>query len=107
MEISPHDISSRSGQSWKAIYLQFQKQWEDRLDELKVDLVERPFVWLTIAFIAGVVAQTFPVRILFLVVLRLVSWLTIPAILLLGVIKISDLFCGCSSGNAKTIRERP
>jgi hypothetical protein len=103
MEISPHDISSRSEKSWKAIYLQFQQQWEDRLNELKVDLVQRPFAWLTIAFIAGVVAQTFPVRILFLVVLRLVSWLTIPVILLLGVIKISDLFCGCSPRNAKTM----
>jgi hypothetical protein len=103
MEISQPDISLGSAQSRKAAYLEL----EDRLNELKADLAERPFLWLAIAFIAGVVSDTFPVRMLFLVVLRLVSWLAGPAILLLGVIKISDLFSGSSRRNAPTMMERP
>ena len=106
MEISHSDISSTPEQRRKAPYLQFQKQLEDRLNELKVDLAERPFLWLAIAFIAGVVSRTFPVRILFLVVLRLISWLAGPAILLMGVIKISDLFSGFRR-NTETVIERP
>jgi hypothetical protein len=106
MDISQPDISLTSEQRWKAPYLQLQKQLEDRLNELKVDLVERPVLWLAIAFIAGVVSRTFPVRILFLVVLRLISWLAGPAILLMGVIKISDLFSGFRR-NAETVIERP
>src|SRR5271154_1173795 len=94
MAISQHDISLTSEERRKASYLQFQKQLEDCLNELKADLAERPFLWLAIAFIAGVVSHTFPVRILFIVTLRLISWLAGPAILLMGVIKISDLFCG-------------
>ncbi len=107
MEISQPEISLRSEQSRKKAYLQLQKQLEDRLNELKADLAERPFLWLAIAFIAGVISHTFPVRILFQVVLRLVSWLAGPAILLMGVIKISDLFSGCSRRNMQTIMERP
>jgi hypothetical protein len=103
MEISQPDISLGSAQSRKAAYLEL----ADRLSELKADLAERPFLWLAIAFIAGVVSHTFPVRMLFLVVLRLVSWLAGPAILLLGVIKISDLFSGSSRRNAPTMMERP
>lgn len=106
MNISDSDISSTPEQRRKAPYLQFQKQLEDRLNELKVDLAERPFLWLAIAFIAGVVSRTFPVRILFLVVLRLISWLAGPAILLMGVIKISDLFSGFRR-DTQTVIERP
>ena len=62
MDISQPDISLTSEQRWKAPYLQFQKQLEDRLNEVKADLVERPVLWLAIAFIAGVVSRTFPVR---------------------------------------------
>ena len=89
-----------SEQGRKAAYRQFQKQLEDRLNELKADITEQPFLWLAIAFIAGVVSHTFPVRILFLVVLRLISWLAGPAILLMGVIKISDLF-SCTRRNPR------
>src|SRR5271165_3440471 len=106
MAISYSDISLTPEQRGKAPYLQFQKQLEDRLNELKADLTERPFLWLAIAFIAGVVSHTFPVRILFLVVLRLISWLAGPAILLMGVIKITDLFSGFRR-NTETVIERP
>ena len=106
MEISHSEISWTPKQRRKAPYLQFQKHLEDRLNELKADLAERPFLWLAIAFIAGVVSQTFPVRILFLVVLRLISWLAGPAILLMGVIKISDLFSSFRR-NTETVIERP
>ena len=90
----------------KTAYLQFQKQLEDRLNELKADITERPFLWLAIAFIAGVVSHTFPIKVLLLVVLRVVFWLVGPAILLMGVIKISDLFSG-PRRNAPTIPQRP
>jgi len=71
MEISQPDVSLSSEQGRKAAYLQFQKQLEDRLNQLKADLTERPFLWLAIAFFAGVVSHTFPVRILFHDMLKL------------------------------------
>ena len=107
MDISQPDVSLTSEQRQQAPCPQFQKQVEDHLNELKADLAERPFLWLAIAFIAGVVSHTFPVRILFLVALRLISWLAGPAILLMGVIKISDLFSAGFRGNAETVIERP
>lgn len=106
MEVSQPDISSSPGESRKAAGSQFQKQLEDCLGELKVDVTERPFLWLAIAFTAGFISHTFPVRMLFLVVVRLVSWLAGPAILLMGLIKISDLFSS-SQRNAPTILQRP
>ena len=103
MEISQHDVSLSSEPRRKTAFPQFQQELADRLNELKADLAERPFRWLAIAFIAGVLSQTFPVRILFQVALRLVYWLVGPAILLLGIIKISDMFSGAPS-NAPTIK---
>jgi hypothetical protein len=103
MGISQHDISLSSEERRKTPCPQFQQQLEDRLNELKADLAERPFRWLAIAFIEGVLSQTLPVRILFQVLLRLVYWLAGPAILLLGIIKISDMFSGAPS-NAPTIK---
>jgi hypothetical protein len=99
MEISQADVSLKSEEGRPAALRQFQKQLEDRSNEFKAEVVERPFLWLAIAFIAGVVSHTFPVRILFLVLLRLASWLAGPAILLMGVMKICDLF-SASRGNA-------
>jgi hypothetical protein len=104
--LSQSNISLTSEESRKTAYLQFQKQLEDRLNELKADLTERPFLWLAIAFIAGVVSQTFPIRVLLQVVLRVVFWLAGPTILLMGVIKISDLFSSARR-NAPTIPQRP
>jgi hypothetical protein len=92
MEISQPDVSVRLEQTRETADLQFLKQLEDRLNELKADVAERPFLCLAIAFIAGFVSHTFPARMLLLVVVRLVSWLLGPAILLMGVLKLSDLF---------------
>jgi len=43
MDISQPDISLTSEQRWKAPYLQFQKQLEDRLNEVKLTLSNDPF----------------------------------------------------------------
>jgi hypothetical protein len=92
MDTAQTDVTLRSEQSPKASDLQFQKQLEDRLNELKADVAQRPFLWLVIAFISGFVSNSFPARMLFVVVVRIISWLLGPAILLMGIVKISDLF---------------
>ena len=69
-----------------------QKQLEDGLREFKAEITERPFLYLAIAFIAGFVSWTFPVRLIFSALRRLVSFLLGPAILLIGILKISELF---------------
>ena len=92
MEISRPDLPLRSENNRKGPDLQFQRQLEDGLGELKADVTERPFLWLAIAFVAGLLSHTFPVRLLFLVVMRLISWMAGPVILLMGIVKISDLF---------------
>ena len=92
MEISRPDLSLRPENNRKVHDLHFQQQLEDGLGELKADVTERPFLWLAIAFVAGFLSHTFPVRLLFLVVMRLISWLAGPVILLMGIVKISDLF---------------
>ncbi len=76
---------------------QFQNDLQDRVTELRADVTERPFVYLVIAFIAGVVSHTFPARMLFLVIVRLISWLIGPAILLMGLVKLSELFSGSNT----------
>ena len=91
MEISRPDLSLRPEQSRKTPDLQFQKQLEDGLNELKADVADRPYLWLAIAFVSGFLSHTFPVRLLFFVVMRLFSWLAGPIILLMGIIKISDI----------------
>jgi hypothetical protein len=106
MEMSQNDIPSSPEQRWQTADRQFQKQLENGLSELKAEVVERPFLWLAMAFIAGFVSQTFPVRILFLILMRLISWLTGPVILLFGVAKIGDLFSG-SRQSEPTILQRP
>lgn len=69
-----------------------QKQFEEGLVELKSGVAERPFLYLIVAFLAGFVCNTFPVRFLIVAMLRVASWLMGPAILLMGVIKLTDLF---------------
>jgi len=78
----------------KVVSPEFQRQFEARLHQLKAEMAARPFFYSAIAFITGFVSNTFPARVLFLVIVRLVSWLLGPAILLMGVIKLSDLFSG-------------
>ncbi|MBV8378999.1 MAG: hypothetical protein JO279_18555 [Verrucomicrobia bacterium] len=72
--------------------MHFQNQLNSRLNELKTDMSERPFLWLGIAFLSGFVSNSFPARLLFVVLVRVISWLLGPAILLMGVVKVSDLF---------------
>jgi hypothetical protein len=64
---------------------------EDRLEEFKGEVTERPFLYLAIAFVAGFASWTFPVRLIFSVLTRLVSFLFGPAILLMGILKIKEL----------------
>jgi hypothetical protein len=106
MNISPSDLSFSPEQNQRAPGLQFREQLESGLDELKTDVTERPYLWLAIAFIAGFVSHTFPVRILFLVLMKLVTWLAGPFILLMGVIKISDWFVS-PRRQEPTILQRP
>jgi hypothetical protein len=106
MEISQPNVTLRPEQSWKATERRFQVQLEHRLSELKADVVERPFMYSGIAFLAGFLSNTFPARILFLIVARVVSFLAVPAILLMGIIKLSDLFSG-SRRSEPTLLQRP
>jgi len=85
---------------------QFQQQLEDRWQAVKADVKEHPFLYLAMAFVTGVVSNTFPARMIFLVVMRIVSWLLGPAILLLGVFKLNDLFSG-SRRTQPTVLVRP
>jgi len=106
MEISQPDGTLRPEPDLRTADLRFQQQLEHRLNELKADIAERPFLYVGIAFVAGFISNTFPARILFLVVVRVVSWLSLPATLLLGIIKLSNLFSG-SPRNEPTIVQRP
>jgi hypothetical protein len=105
MEITQPDISFRPEQGSKSVD-QFQQQLEDRWQAVKADVREHPFLYLAMAFVTGVVSNTFPARMLFLVVMRIVSWLLGPAILLLGVFKLNDLFSG-SRRTEPTVLLRP
>ena len=105
MEITQPDISFRPEQGSKPVD-QFQQQLEDRWQAVKADVRGHPFLYLAIAFVTGIVSNTFPARMLFLVVMRIISWLLGPAILLLGVFKLNDLFSG-SRRTQPTVLVRP
>jgi hypothetical protein len=92
MEILDPEISPKLEENHHMSEAQFKRQLEDRVEELKQEVVAQPFLCLGIAFVAGFVANTFPARILFQLVFRLVSWLLGPVILLLGVIKVINVF---------------
>jgi hypothetical protein len=105
METSQPDTSPRPQQNRKMAELQLQKHLEDGLNEFKAEVTERPLLYLAIAFIAGFVSWTFPVRLIFSALTRLVSFLLGPAILLIGILKISELFSTAYAGfdaNTKT-----
>jgi hypothetical protein len=76
------------------------------LNELKADIAERPFLYAGLAFISGFVANTFPARALFVILTRLLSWLSVPAILLMGILKLSELL-SISRRNEPTLLQRP
>jgi hypothetical protein len=92
METSQFDTTSRPEQNCTTARLQLQKQLEDGLSEFKAQITERPFLYLAMAFIAGFISWTFPVRLIFSALRRLVSFLLGPAILLIGILKISEIF---------------
>jgi hypothetical protein len=91
MDISQQDVSSLPDQGLRAAKVQYQKEFEDRLRELRTDTAARPFFYLAIAFVIGFVSNTFPARMLFVILMRVVSWLMGPVILVLGVLKLSSL----------------
>lgn len=102
MDISPQHVSSMPEQGFRAPELEYRKEFEDRLNELRADAVARPFLYLTMAFGLGFVANTFPARMLFLILMRVLSWLMGPAILVLGVMKLSNLIA-----NSRTVQPAP
>jgi hypothetical protein len=91
MDISQPDVSSRPEQEFQEAKLQYRKELEDRLHELRADAAARPFLYLAVAFVLGFVSNTFPLRMAFLILMRVLSWLMGPVILVLGVIKLSNL----------------
>jgi hypothetical protein len=91
MDLSQQEVSSVPEQGLRATKLQYGEELEDRLNGLRTDAAARPFLYLAIAFVAGFVSNTFPARMLFLIVMRVLSWLMGPVILVLGVIKLSKL----------------
>ena len=86
------DTLIRPEKSAASDHLQLPEEWKEELRKFQANVTARPFLSLAIAFFAGVVSQTFPVRLIFVVLMRLVSWLSGPAILVLGAVKISELF---------------
>lgn len=91
-----------SEQGLRAAKLEYRKEFEDRLRELRTDTAARPFLYLAIAFALGFVANTFPARMLFLILMRVVSWLVGPVMLVLGAVKLSNLIA-----NARTFQTVP
>ena len=94
METSQADTFPKQKQNRKMPETRLLSHLQDELVELKTDVTERPFLYLGIAFIAGLASSTFPVRMVFLALTRLVSFLLGPAILLIGILKISELLSG-------------
>ena len=91
METSRHDIAAGQ-QSGERIELMLQEEFNDRLNQFKDEVAQRPFYWVAIAFLAGLLSWTLPVRLLVSALLRLFSLLSGPAILVMGMLKIRELF---------------
>ena len=94
METSQADAPLNQKQNRKFAETRLLSHLQDELEEFKADVTERPFLYLAIAFIAGLASWTFPVRMVFLALTRLISFLLGPAILLIGILKISELISG-------------
>jgi hypothetical protein len=86
------DTLIRPEKSAASGHLQLPEEWKEELRKFQANVTARPFLYLAIAFFAGFVSQTFPVRLIFAVLMRVVSWISGPAILVLGAVKISELF---------------
>jgi hypothetical protein len=67
------------------------EECQERLNRLKEDFVRHPFLSLALAFTGGLLAQTFPVRLLLLAIVKIVSWLVGPTILALGAVKAFEI----------------
>jgi hypothetical protein len=106
METSQADRLLISEQSREAGDLHLKSKLEDYLRELKKEVAEQPFLCLAIAFLAGLVSHTFPARLLFRVLAKLVSWLVGPAILLLGIFRFSELLTKLKR-NQPTVLQQP
>ena len=91
METSQADTSPKQKQNRRMPETRLLSHLQDELEAFKADVTERPFLYLAIAFIAGLASWTFPVRMVFLALTRLISFLSGPAILLIGILKIKEL----------------
>lgn len=69
-----------------------QEECHERLNRLKEEVVLRPFLSLALAFTGGLLAQTFPVRLLLLAIIKILSGLAGPTILALGAMKAYEMF---------------
>jgi len=94
METSQADTFPKQNQNGKMAETRLLSHLQDELEEFRADVTERPFLYVAIAFIAGLASWTFPVRLIFLALTRLISFLLGPAILLIGIVKISELISG-------------
>jgi hypothetical protein len=106
MEITTADQTWTSEAGRKAATQKFQQQMQDYFNQLRADVSERPFLYSALAFLAGFVANTFPAKLLFLVIVRLLSWLLGPALLVMGVVKLSDLLLN-STSKEEVVVQRP
>ena len=87
------DTSPVAERKCKTAQPDLRKQLQDELTVFKTAIAQRPLLYLTFAFIAGFLSSTFPARLIFLVMMRLVSFLLGPAILMIGMLKIAELYC--------------
>jgi hypothetical protein len=86
------DISSRAQRNQSTVQSRLQNQLENEIREFKAKAAERPFVYLAIAFIAGLVSWTYPVRLVFRILTKLTSLCLGPAFLLIGILRVSEFF---------------
>jgi hypothetical protein len=94
MDTSQTGISLRQQEKRGRSEPQIQKQLEEGLNKFRAEVIERPFSYVGIAFAAGFVSRTFPARLIFSALLRLLSFLSGPAILVLGILKVRELVSG-------------
>jgi hypothetical protein len=92
MDTSQADIVDGKQQGRKTAESRIRERVEESLNEFRREVIERPFLYLVIAFVAGFVSQSFPVRLVSSALLRLISLLSGPAVLTLGILKICELF---------------
>jgi hypothetical protein len=94
------DILRNQQQTGRTTEMQIQQRVEEALNEFRRAIVGRPFFYLGIAFAGGFVSRTFPLRLIFSALLRLVSFLLGPTILMLGILKSCELL-SVERGSAK------